>query len=57
MNETLAGWKSDNKQSLGELFFKFLEYFANFEYGLDLDVGGHVERRCFFFLHSIEATG
>lgn len=26
-----ADWKSDNKQPLGELFLRFLDYYSNFE--------------------------
>ncbi len=31
LNDTSNDWKSENKQNLGELFFKFLEYYSNFE--------------------------
>ena len=32
MNEELEPFYSDNKQTLGELFVLFLEYYSNFEY-------------------------
>lgn len=31
MNEELPPYTSDNKQTLGELFLLFLEYYSNFE--------------------------
>jgi poly(A) RNA polymerase GLD2 len=26
-----SGWRSENKQPIGELFLKFLDYFSNFK--------------------------
>lgn len=36
MNEELPSFNSENKQTLGELFLGFLEYYSNFEYGNSL---------------------